>query len=565
MCDKFAGAGFQANMITYLTKVLNLPMVKASNTLTNFAGTSGFTPILGALVADSFAGRYWTIIVGSIIYELGMISITLSALLPSLRPPPCSPSHCQEASSRQLWILYAALILTSLGTGGIRPCVVTFAADQLDMTKSGVASRRWNFFNWYFFSMGVATVTALTTVVYIQDNVGWGWGLGIPTAAMAVSVVAFVLGSPLYRKLKPGGSPFVRLAQVVVAAWRKRTAVAPAEHGELYRNKELDADISLNGRLLHTDQFRWLDRAAIIVATDGHDATTKPNLWRIATVHRVEELKSILRMLPIWAAGILHFAASSHLQSFVILQAFSMNRHLSSTSTFQIPPASLSVVGVITTTSGLVLYDRLLVPLLRRVTGNPTGITCLQRMGVGFLINIVATAVSALVEVRRKEAAARHGLLDAPEAVIPISVFWLVPQYVLHGVADVFMTVGHVEFLYDQCPESMRSTAAALSSLTGSFGSYIGTGMVSLVHEYTGKEGNWLPDRNLNRGKLDCYYWLVTVVQVVNFVYYAVVAWFYVYKPVEEMVDDGNDVEGDGGGDVGGGRVHRSYSNNDTV
>ncbi|CAI0439030.1 unnamed protein product [Linum tenue] len=356
-----------------------------------------------------------------------MISITLSALLPSLRPPPCSPSHCQEASSRQLWILYAALILTSLGTGGIRPCVVTFAADQLDMTKSGVASRRWNFFNWYFFSMGVATVTALTTVVYIQDNVGWGWGLGIPTAAMAVSVVAFVLGSPLYRKLKPGGSPFVRLAQVVVAAWRKRTAVAPAEHGELYRNKELDADISLNGRLLHTDQFRWLDRAAIIVATDGHDA----NLWRIATVHRVEELKSILRMLPIWAAGILHFAASSHLQSFVILQAFSMNRHLSSTSTFQIPPASLSVVGVITTTSGLVLYDRLLVPLLRRVTGNPTGITCLQRMGVGFLINIVATAVSALVEVRRKEAAARHG----------ISVFWLVPQYVLHGVADVFMTV----------------------------------------------------------------------------------------------------------------------------
>ncbi|CAI0439021.1 unnamed protein product [Linum tenue] len=420
MCDKFAGAGFQANMITYLTKVLNLPMVKASNTLTNFAGTSGFTPILGALVADSFAGRYWTIIVGSIIYELGMISITLSALLPSLRPPPCSPSHCQEASSRQLWILYAALILTSLGTGGIRPCVVTFAADQLDMTKSGVASRRWNFFNWYFFSMGVATVTALTTVVYIQDNVGWGWGLGIPTAAMAVSVVAFVLGSPL----------------VVVAAWRKRTAVAPAEHGELYRNKELDADISLNGRLLHTDQFRWLDRAAIATST-----TTKPNLWRIATVHRVEELKSILRMLPIWAAGILHFAASSHLQSFVILQAFSMNRHLSSTSTFQIPPASLSVVGVITTTSGLVLYDRLLVPLLRRVTGNPTGITCLQRMGVGFLINIVATAVSALVEVRRKEAAARHGLLDAPEAVIPISVFWLVPQYVLHGVADVFMTV----------------------------------------------------------------------------------------------------------------------------
>ncbi|KAJ6408412.1 hypothetical protein OIU84_011680 [Salix udensis] len=70
ICDKFAAAGFHANMITYLTQQLNLPLVKASNTLTNFGGLSSFTPLVGALIADSFAGRYWTIIGGSIIYEL---------------------------------------------------------------------------------------------------------------------------------------------------------------------------------------------------------------------------------------------------------------------------------------------------------------------------------------------------------------------------------------------------------------------------------------------------------------------------------------------------------------
>ncbi|KAJ6921455.1 hypothetical protein NC652_015381 [Populus alba x Populus x berolinensis] len=540
ICDKFAAAGFHANMITYLTQQLNLPLVKASNTLTNFGGMGSFTPLIGALIADSYAGRYGTIIGGSIIYELGMISLTVSAVLPSLRPPPCpSQVSCKEASNSQLWILYMSLILTSIGSGGIKPCVVTFAADQFDMTKSAVGSRSWNFFNWYYFCMGMATLTALTVVVYIQDNVGWGWGLGIPAIGMALSIVAFIFGSSLYNKLKPEGSPLVRLAQVVVAAAKKRKEVMPLDPGMLYQNKELDAAISVNGRLLHSDQFRWFDKAAIVTNEDEKDSKS-PNLWRIATVHRIEELKCIVRMLPIWSAGILLVTASSHLHSFVIQQARSMDRHLS--HSFEIPPASFSIFSILTMLIGLVLYERLFVPFARRFTGNPSGITCLQRMGVGFLINIIATIVSALVEVKRKQVAALHNLLDAPQAIIPISVFWLLPQYILHGIADVFMSVGHMEFLYDQSPETMRSTAAALNSLEVSMGNYIGTLVVSLVHKYTGQKNNWLPDRNLNRGKLDYYYWLVTGIQVINLVYYVICAWFYTYKPLEEVKEEDDDV-----------------------
>ena len=97
---------------------------------------------------------------------------------------------------------------------------------------------------------------ALTFVVYVQDNVGWGWGLGIPTIAMALSVIVFVIGSPYYKKYKPRGSPLIRLAQVIVAAVRKRKAIAPADSGLLYENKELDAAISSNGRLLHTNHLK---------------------------------------------------------------------------------------------------------------------------------------------------------------------------------------------------------------------------------------------------------------------------------------------------------------------
>ncbi|XVF65440.1 hypothetical protein PTKIN_Ptkin09bG0249300 [Pterospermum kingtungense] len=536
ICDRFAASGFHSNMITYLTQELNMPLVQASNTLTNFGGTASFTPLIGALIADSFAGRFWTITVGSIIYELGLVSITISAVLPSLRPPPCpTQQNCQEASTLQLWILYISLLLTSLGTGGIRPCVVTFAADQFDMDKSSVArSTKWNFFNWYYFSMGLATLSALTVVVYVQENVGWGWGLGIPTIAMVISIIAFLVGSPLYRKMKPGGSPLIRLIQVIVAAVKKRKEIAPEDPKLLYQNKELDADISVHGRLVHTNQYKWLDKAAIVTETEA--SSNPPNLWRLATVHRVEELKTIIRMLPIWAAGILLVTASSHQHSFTIQQARTMDRHLS--HSFEIPPASLSIFGILTMLSGLVLYERLFIPFARRFTGNPFGVTCLQRMGIGFVVNIIATIVASFVEIKRKSVAANHNLLDDPKAIIPISVFWLVPQFCLHGVAEVFMSVGHLEFLYDQSPESMRSTAAALYWIAISMGNYIGTLLVTLVHKYTGEKRNWLPDRNLNRGRLEYYYWLVSGIQVLNLIYYIICAWLYTYKPLEEVKEE---------------------------
>ncbi|KAL0404774.1 UNVERIFIED_CONTAM: protein NRT1/ PTR FAMILY 3.1 [Sesamum radiatum] len=541
VCDRFGASGFHANMITYLTQVLNLPLVKASNTLTNFGGTSNFTPLIGAFVADSFAGRFWTIIIGSIIYVLGMVMITTSAVLPQLRPPPCpTQENCQEASNKQLSVLYAALLLTSLGTGGLRPCVVTFAADQFDMSKMKTESRSWNFFNWYYFCMGMASLLALTVVVYIQDNVSWAWGLGIPTIAMGLSVVAFVLGSSLYKKIKPGGSPFVRVAQVLVAAVKKRNVVGPADPGALYTDRELDADISTNGRLLHSDQFKWLDRAAVVVDSDMKESS-KPNLWRLATVHRVEELKTIIRILPIWAASILHVASHSHLGSFTVQQARSMDRHLS--PSFQIPPATMSIFSTLTVLTGLPLYERLFVPLARGFTGHPVGVTCLQRMGIGFGINIFATIASALIEIKRKAVAAHHNLLDKPTAIIPISVFWLVPQYYLHGLAEVFMSVGHLEFLYDQSPESMRSTAAALFWIATAMGNYMSTLMVTLVHKYTGEKRNWLPDRNLNRGRLENYYWLATGIQVINLIYYVICAWFYKYKPINEISETGSSDE----------------------
>uniref|UniRef100_A0A0E0DRC6 Major facilitator superfamily (MFS) profile domain-containing protein n=1 Tax=Oryza meridionalis TaxID=40149 RepID=A0A0E0DRC6_9ORYZ len=551
VCDRFATAGFNANMITYLTQQLHLPLVEASNLLTNFTGTAAFTPVLGAIAADSFAGRFWTIAGGGVLYQLGMLGLVVSALVPALRPAPCGAADaaaapCQRADGGQLAMLYLSLLCTALGSGGIRPCVVAFGADQFGLGgRRPGGEQKWSYFNLYFFSMGLAVLLALTVVVYIQETVGWGWGFGIPAIAMFVSVLSFVVGYPLYVKVKPEGSPFKRLVQVVVAAFKKIKVPVPDDAGELYHNKELDAAIAADGRLLHSDQLRraflmhrylFLNRAAIVTAGDIAGASGEPNLWRVSTVHRVEELKSIVRMLPLWAASITAIAAGSHNFTFAIQQARTMDRHL--TPRFQIPPATMIIFTTLAMLVSLALYDRVLVPVARRYTGRRSGITYFQRMGAGFAVAALGVLAGALVEAKRRAAAAEHGLLDTPGAVVPVSVFWLVPQYALHGVGDALATVGHMEFLYDQSPESMRSSAAALFWVAGSLGNYLGTVLVTVVQ--SASRGEWLQD-NINRGRLDYYYWLVTFLLVLNLAYYFVCFHFYTLKSFE--VDAGDEAQ----------------------
>nr|CAB3465252.1 unnamed protein product [Digitaria exilis] len=544
ICDRFATAGFNANLISYLTQQLHLPLVEASNLLTNLNGTAAFTPVLGAIVADSFAGRFSTIAGGGALYQLGMLGLVLSALSPSLRPAPCSataataPSLCQRANAGQLAMFYLSLLLTALGGGGIRPCVVAFGADQFGRRKQRPGGeQKWSYFNLYFFAMGLAVLLALTVVVYIQENVGWGWGFGIPAIAMFLSVMSFVAGYPLYVK-------------VLVAAFRKRMEDVPEDAGLLYHNKELDNPIAADGRLLHTNQLRFLDRAAVVTTGDVTDSG-EPYLWRVSTVHRVEELKSVVRMLPLWAASFTAIAAASHNFTFAIQQARTMDRHV--TPNFQIPPATMIIFTTLTMLVTLALYDRAFVPLARRLTGRRSGITYFQRMGAGFAVSVLGVMAGAFVEAKRRGVAAEHGLTDTPSAVVPISVFWLVPQYALHGVSDALSTVGHMEFLYDQSPESMRSSAAALFWVAGSLGNYLGTVLVTVVQ--SASRGVWLQD-NINRGRLDYYYWLVTFLLLLNLVYYIVCFHFYTLKTFEVDVagDDSQRPRREGGGEQGGER-----------
>lgn len=184
----------------------------------------------------------------------GMTLLTLSASVPGLKPF-CENGECHPTTS-QTAACFVALYLIALGTGGIKPCVSSFGADQFDETDEAERKKKSSFFNWFYLSINVGALIASSVLVWIQMNVGWGWGFGIPAVAMAIAIVFFFSGTRLYRIQKPGGSPLTRIAQVIVASFKKMNVEVPADKTLLYETADAEGNIKGSRKLEHTDELQ---------------------------------------------------------------------------------------------------------------------------------------------------------------------------------------------------------------------------------------------------------------------------------------------------------------------
>ncbi|KAJ4808889.1 Protein NRT1/ PTR FAMILY 8.1 [Rhynchospora pubera] len=358
---------------------------------------------------------------------------------------------------------------------------------------------------------------------------------------MAIAVVSFFSGTRLYRNQKPGGSPLTRIAQVLVASVRKWQVQVPEDKSFLYELTDKESAIEGSRKLKHSNQFKFLDKAC--VETQDDKDVGPANAWRLCTVTQVEELKSIVRLLPIWASGIVFSTVYSQMSTMFVLQGNTLNPHIG--PHFKIPAASLSIFYTLSVIMWVPIYDRILVPVVRSITGRERGFTQLTRMGIGLVISIFAMLAAGFLEIVRLHIIHRDNLYDSTD-YIPISIFWQIPQYFLIGAAEVFTFIGQLEFFYDQAPDAMRSMCSALSLTTNALGNYLSTLLVTIVTHITTKNGKlgWIPD-NLNRGHLDYFYWLLAILSVINFLVYLLISNWYTYKKTE---DDFEDDMGNGAG-----------------
>uniref|UniRef100_A0A0D9VPC2 Major facilitator superfamily (MFS) profile domain-containing protein n=1 Tax=Leersia perrieri TaxID=77586 RepID=A0A0D9VPC2_9ORYZ len=536
--ERMAYYGIAANLVIYLTDKLHQGTVEASNNVTNWSGTVFIMPLLGAYVADSYLGRYWTFVVGSAIYFLGMCLLTLAVTIPSLKPPPCNGGVCPRASTLQLGVYFGGLYIIAFGNGGTKPNISTIGADQFDDFDPREKMHKLSFFNWWMFTIFVGILFSSTVLVYLQDNLSWSVGYGIPTLGLLISITIFLIGTPMYRHKLPQGSPFSRMGKVIAAAvWKWRVPV-PADAKELHELELEEYTRKRKFRIDSTNAMRFLNKAA--VKEDGSSSK-----WRLCTVTQVEETKQIIKLVPLLATMFIPCTLIAQTNTLFVKQGRTMDRHIG--RHFQIPPASLGAFVTLSMLVAVVIYDRLFVKAIRKYTKNPRGITLLKRMGVGLTLQVVAMATASAMESRRLGYVRRHGLeLLAVEVQVPLTIFELLPQYVLMGVADAFLVVGKIEFFYDQAPESMKSLGTAMSLTAYGVGNVLSSFLLSLVSRVTRERGDAWVTNNLNASHLDYYYGFLTVLGAVNTLVFVVLSSRYTYKVEStETIDIAMDVKGE--------------------
>ena len=159
-------------------------------------------------------------------------------------------------------------------------------------------------------------------------------------------------------------------------------------------------------------------------------------------------------------------------------------------------------------------------------------------------------AAAALTEMKRLSVAKSVG---GQTATLPISVFLLIPQFFLVGSGEAFIYTGQLDFFITQSPKGMKTMSTGLFLTTLSLGFFVSSFLVSVVRKVTGaRDGQgWLAD-DINHGRLDCFYGLLTVLGVINFLAYLVCAKWYKLKKAKPVMQMSSVVNGNGNGNFSG-------------
>ena len=155
-----------------------------------------FLPILGALIADGFLGKYRTIFFLSIVYCLGHLTLAFM-------------DSSWGIAVGQRTMLAIGLGLICLGAGGIKPCVSANVGDQFGESNKHLLSKM---FGWFYFSINAGSFISTIACPYLLANPHFGprWAFGIPGVAMFIATIFFWAGRKKMVHVPPAGLGYLR-------------------------------------------------------------------------------------------------------------------------------------------------------------------------------------------------------------------------------------------------------------------------------------------------------------------------------------------------------------------
>ncbi|KAL9157621.1 hypothetical protein ABFS82_08G016600 [Erythranthe guttata] len=500
--ERFAFKGVASNLVTYLTDVMYMSNSSAAKFVNTWVGFTSMLPLIVATLADSYWDRYTTILASSVLYAAGLLALTSTAV-----KWPWNPTAKKHSILSLSWSLY----MISLGQGGYNPSLQAFGADQLENeeelprtnnnnnTEEPKKDKKSLFFQWWYFGICCGSLMGVSVMSYIQDTFGWGLGFAIPTFSMIASILMFLCGNRFYKhkhKRNEDGNFFEDIVRSIKSTVSK--LVNGRNNGIEYTKVELE----LQEKDLCNNQDEVIQQEE-------------------ERVNPLRDAKIILRLLPVWIM-LLMFAVIFQLPvTFFTKQGMAMKRNIGNFK-FEIPPAALQSSITVSIIVLMPWYDTFFVPLVRIFTRNEKGISVMQRMGIGMFLSVVAMIIAAITERKRMEIGKNNG-----EQLL--SIYWLLPQYILLGISDIFTVVGMQEYFYSEVPVRMRTMGIALYTSIFGVGSFLSALLISVIEFLTtSKEthDNWFSD-DMSKARLDKYYWFLAFTSAISLLAFVIFCRFF--------------------------------------
>nr|XP_020452140.1 solute carrier family 15 member 1-like [Monopterus albus] len=347
----------RAVLVLYFKYFLRWDDDLATSIYHTFVALCYLTPILGAIVADSWLGKFKTIIYLSIVYAIGQVAMSISAV------HDITDSDRDGTPNNMIFhvtLSMVGLFLIALGTGGIKPCVAAFGGDQFNEHQE--RQRRTFFSIFYLCINGGSLLSTIITPVLRSQECGihsqqkcYSLAFGVPAALMVVALAVFILGNGMYYKAEPQGNIMLDVFKCIGFAIKNRYK---------HRSKQ------------YPKRQHWMDWAE-----EKYDKLL------------IAQIKMVLKVLFLYIPLPMFWTLFDQKGSRWTLQATTMNGYF---GLFFMQPDQMQTINPILILTLVPIMDNIIYPLIKKCGLN---FTPLKRMTVGMLLAATAFVCAALVQI----------------------------------------------------------------------------------------------------------------------------------------------------------------------
>ena len=455
-CERFSFYGLRNILVPFLVSSMLLAYLPeseresmAKEVFHTFVIGVYFFPLLGGWLSDRFFGKYNTVLWFSLIY--------------------CAGHACLAMFEDNRTGFYTGLFLIALGSGGIKPLVVSFVGDQFDQSNKSLAKIVFDFFYW---TINFGSFFASLLMPLFLRNFGPSIAFGIPGILMGIATLLFWLGRKDYVRVPPtkGEDPdsFYQVSRTALTRkvpgkgrpglWVCMTGFVLAAIMLLIAIPML---FGVHAAFWPKD-FGFVITACLALGTiilfGGVGVSMQ--LDRARGPHpdaSVDSVRAVMRILIIFALTTPFWSLFDQKASTWVLQGRQM--HIPTEAWWwptwlvkdaaQMQALNPLLIMLLIPFNNIVLY-----PALRKLGFNPTP---LRRMGWGIAFAGFAWVVAGFIQLQM-DSGVQTSLADQ---------FW---PYLLLTFGEVLVSATALEFAYSQATAAMKGVIMAFWYLTSTFG-----------------------------------------------------------------------------------------------